>query len=357
MDIKTELSGKLYQKTEKQYSRRKALFFLALSLAVPLVFSLHLSGCTRRAVPPPVAVDPGPSPETAPLEPEEPEVEHLEGLFLVSIGNNPSGRPPSGLKEAAVVFEVPAEGGITRLMAGFNTKVDKIGPVRSARKPLVQIAVGFDTPFAHCGGSDDSFEIIRTNNTKSMDDIYSAGECFWRSNDRSAPDNLYTSTNSLKEGAASRNFGVSNPDFCQAGTLSGTPVLYIAHEFSNSTKYPNLVEYRYQSSSYVRLINKEEHVNDNGESITPAALVFLQVKTTYPKGKAIEIDMDVTGQGKALFFSNGVMCEGTWEKASLKDPIRLNLGKTGVGLKDGMIWVHLVPDLAKVVVSESLDHK
>lgn len=357
MDTKTELPGKLHTKTKEPYSRRRALLLLAVTLGVSLMFSLHLSGCTRRATPPPVAVDPAPGPETPPSEPEAPEVEHLEGLFLVSIGNNPSGRPPSGLKEAAVVFEVPAEGGITRLMAGFSMKVGKIGPVRSARKPLVQLAVGFDTPFAHCGGSDDSFEIIRTNNTKSMDDIYSAGECFWRSNDRSAPDNLYTSTDKLIQGAAKRSFGVSIPDFYQVGTLSGAPALYIAHEFSNSTKYPNLVEYRYQSSSYVRLINGQEHVNDNGESIAPAALVFLQVKTTYPTGKAIEVDMDVTGQGKALFFSNGVMCEGTWEKPSLKDPIRLNVGSNGAGLEEGMIWIHLVPDLAKVVVSESLDHR
>ena len=51
------------------------------------------------------------------------------------------------------------------------------------------------------------------------------------------------------------------------------------------------------------------------------------------------------------------MCEGTWEKPSLKDPIRLNVGSNGAGLEEGMIWIHLVPDLAKVVVSESLDHR
>lgn len=336
-------------------NRKKVMGFAALSLAIFMLFSLYLSGCTRgRNSTGPPSADPGSSLVPDLAEPQEPDEDALEGMFLVSIGNNPSGRPQSGLSEAAVVFEVPAEGGMTRLMAGFDKKVEKIGPVRSARKPLVQIAVGFDIPFAHCGGSEDSFEIIRAHKTKSLDEIYSAGECFWRSNDRSAPDNLYTSITKIEQGASRRGFASFHPEFYATGELQGTPALGVSYAFSNSSKYPNLVEYRYEDSGYIRFINGREHVNDKGESIAPKTLAFLQVYTEYLQGKAIEVGMDVTGKGKALFFSNGVMCEGTWSKPSLKEPIQFHIGDNGEGLEEGLLWIHLVPDLAKIVIRASL---
>jgi hypothetical protein len=91
-------------------------------------------------------------------------------------------------------------------------------------------------------------------------------------------------------------------------------------------------------------------VDEDDEAIAPKALAFLQVKTTYPTGKLIEVDMDVTGEGKALFFSDGVMCQGKWKKPFLAEPLMLYLVEPGTGLSQGMIWIHLVPDLEEVAV-------
>lgn len=339
--------------------RRRTVIGLII-LAVILSVLTMVAGCGRQP-----RETMGPEPAPGALGPEEPgkpgepgqaeepstpEPEMLDGMVFVSIGNNASARPQSGLSKAAVVFEVPAEGGITRLMAGFNTELEKIGPVRSMRKPMVQIAVGFDTPFAHCGGSDDAFEIIRNNKTKSLDDIYSAGECFWRSTDRVAPDNLYTSTAKLVQGASTRGFSLSDADFYPRGVLKGHPAPEVSYAFSEVAGYPNTVKYRYQDGQYYRYINDKQHVDEDDEAIAPKALAFLQVKTTYPTGKLIEVDMDVTGEGKALFFSDGVMCQGKWKKPFLAEPLMLYLVEPGTGLSQGMIWIHLVPDLEEVAV-------
>ncbi len=322
----------------------------AFGFAVITSLCMLLTGCISKKANVPSPVEPGPNSDTQTVDPDEPEDEPLDGLLFVSIGNNPSGRPQSGLSKAKVIFEAPAEGGITRLMAGFDTAVDKIGPVRSLRKPLVQITVGFDTPFAHCGGSDDSFEIIRTHKVKSLCAIYSAGECFWRSDDRVAPDNLYTSTKKIMESTANRDFTVNSLSFYPRGTLSGTPAYCISYNFSSISKYPNQVEYHYENSTYLRLINGQEHLDDSKHVLAPKALVFLQIKTTYPKGKAIEVDMDVTGEGDALFFSDGMMSSGKWKKPSLKAPIEFDIQGADSGLADGLLWIHLVPDLTQVEV-------
>src|SRR5699024_820043 len=52
----------------------------------------------------------------------------------VMVNNHPKARPQSGLSKADIVFEVLAEGKITRFLALFQSeKPDMVGPVRSAR--------------------------------------------------------------------------------------------------------------------------------------------------------------------------------------------------------------------------------
>jgi hypothetical protein len=44
------------------------------------------------------------------------------------------------------------------------------------------------------------------------------------------------------------------------------------------------------------------------------------------------------------------MCQGKWKKPFLAEPLMLYLVEPGTGLSQGMIWIHLVPDLEEVAV-------
>ena len=59
----------------------------------------------------------------------------------------------AGLNDADIVYETEVESGITRLMAVYQdiSKVDKIGSVRSARYPYVDLALGHDAIYIHSG--------------------------------------------------------------------------------------------------------------------------------------------------------------------------------------------------------------
>lgn len=59
----------------------------------------------------------------------------------------------TGLNQADVIFESEVEGGITRLLAVYQdiTDLDKVGTVRSARYHFVEIALGLDAVYCHCG--------------------------------------------------------------------------------------------------------------------------------------------------------------------------------------------------------------
>lgn len=59
----------------------------------------------------------------------------------------------TGLSDADIIYETEVEGGITRLMAVYQdiTDLDKIGTVRSARYPYVDLALGHNAVYIHCG--------------------------------------------------------------------------------------------------------------------------------------------------------------------------------------------------------------
>lgn len=59
----------------------------------------------------------------------------------------------TGLSYADIIYETEVEGGITRLMAVYQdiSDLDKIGTVRSARYPYVDLALGHNAVYVHCG--------------------------------------------------------------------------------------------------------------------------------------------------------------------------------------------------------------
>lgn len=72
----------------------------------------------------------------------------------VMINNvNVAQKVQTGLSKADIVYETEVEGGITRLMAVYQniTEVEKLGSVRSARYPYVDLALGHNAIYVHCG--------------------------------------------------------------------------------------------------------------------------------------------------------------------------------------------------------------
>lgn len=59
----------------------------------------------------------------------------------------------TGLSNADIIYETEAEGGVTRLLAVYQdiSDLDKIGTVRSARYQHIELAMGHDAIYVHCG--------------------------------------------------------------------------------------------------------------------------------------------------------------------------------------------------------------
>lgn len=73
--------------------------------------------------------------------------------IAVMIPNNSPALPQYGLSKAAIIYEAPVEGRITRLMAVFEDfdDLDRIGPVRSSRDYFVYVAMGYEALYCNWG--------------------------------------------------------------------------------------------------------------------------------------------------------------------------------------------------------------
>src|SRR5699024_9560113 len=95
--------------------------------------------------------------------------------------NSANARPQSALDQADIVYEVLAEGGITRFAAIFQSQSPKVvGPIRSARPYLVEFGDAYDALIAHSGWSQAAMNMLAERNLPHFDEIYGDGAYFWR---------------------------------------------------------------------------------------------------------------------------------------------------------------------------------
>ncbi|WP_082112183.1 DUF3048 N-terminal domain-containing protein [Paenibacillus sp. DMB20] len=196
---------------------RKSAWRTGLASIAAVTLLLSACGGKEKAVPveTPEVQAPVESPvETPPVKETAAFTAPLTGMPLkeassrrplsVMINNAPAARPQSGLSKADIVYEVLAEGGITRLIAIYQsqTGIEKIGPIRSIRPYLINIGESYGGVLVHAGGSPEAYSIIKKQGKQDMDEIGNAGAYFWRTKDRKAPHNLYSSDEKLREGAA-----------------------------------------------------------------------------------------------------------------------------------------------------------
>jgi len=285
-------------------------------------------------------------PYYAPLTGEGSLVEINERILAVMINNHGKARPQSGLDQADMVYEVLAEGNITRLIGIFQSKSPEvIGPVRSLRPYLIDIATGFDAVFAHAGGSPEALSIARNKGLAHLDEIYNAGSSFYRVNFRKAPHNLYTSDELLRKGAEKRNYSkeskiptlkFKDPNEEMVGIDAG----WIDIEYHSS--YQVSYEYNPETGLYTRYVRGEPHIDMETEKpLTTTNLFVIETKhsTLDDVGRR---EIDVMTEGKGYLFQKGKMVQVDWKRVD--GVIRPMLNGEEIGLYPGVTWVNIIPD-------------
>ncbi len=104
----------------------------------------------------------------------------------VMVNNVQDALPQYGVAKADVIFEIPVEGDVTRLMALYAdyTTVPQICAVRSCRYYFPALSQGFDAFYVNWGIDDSISDYLEALNLDQYDGIANAGGLFGRDQDR-----------------------------------------------------------------------------------------------------------------------------------------------------------------------------
>lgn len=268
-------------------------------------------------------------------------------VTAIMIENSPDARPQSGLKQAQVVYEAIAEGGITRFLCLYQqSKPQLIGPVRSLRMYYLDWAAPYQASIVHVGGSYYSLQEVRNGNYRNIDIEYHGGAS-WRASDRYAPHNVYTSFDKLD--ALNNSLGYTKSDvtsFARAdGKTAATQNATAIDITVSSALYNSHYTYDAATNTYARSQGGAAHTDREQGQITPSVIVALHVNMAKVMEDGYREDITTTGSGKATVFQNGTATEATWSKADRMSPLALT-GADGkaLTLSRGQTWLVAVPN-------------
>lgn len=272
-------------------------------------------------------------------------------IVMVMLNNHPKARPQTGLNRADIVFEVLAEGEITRFAAFYHSEtMGTIGPVRSARPYYLDLAEGFHAVVAHAGGSPAAKERFDQPGYPHLDGISAGESYFWREDFRQAPHNLYTSMEKLLQGAKDNGWADHEhvPQLLFSATDEDIAVDEAAHQIDIIYGPLYDIGYTYDAAAerYTRFTQGEEQIDrETNTSLTMENILVIEAphRVVDDQGRR---EIELTGSGEGWLFQKGSMREIEWRyEEGFPRPYA---DGQELLLVPGKTWVNVVPKETEV---------
>lgn len=322
--------------------------------------------------PSPSESEPEPSPApTGPANPLTGEAMNDEDQVkarpvAVMLNNITAALPQQGNSGADIIYEVVAEGGITRMLGVFQSLdgVDIIGSVRSSRPYFVELAMGLDAVYVHAGGSEDAYSCMASWGADHMDGVrgvYSGNGLFWRSRNRIAgksyasEHSLITSGESIQKYLADSGFRLEHDadwtspmSFIEDGTPEGgsdANTVLVSHYGNKATLF------RYDEASKKYLVEEYggAYIDGNtGEQIAVTNVLALRARMADMRDGYGHVSVSLD-KGDGWFACGGKSIPITWKKGAYSEALTYYTedGKPLV-LGQGKTYVNVIPSTAEV---------
>ncbi len=276
----------------------------------------------------------------------------------VVINNIKDCLPQYGISKADIYYEFETEGYITRCLAIYSdvSQVATIGPVRSARSYFNNVAVAYDAPLIHCGGSDAALKGLYDDTSKIPDwqhiDQRFNGSYFFRDTERRSQGyayehTLFTTGEMLVKGLTKKEYNtVSTLDvglqFADAVSLSGENAEKVVVTFPGNKT--TTMTYEEATGLYTMSQYGGTTVDAyNGEEMTFKNVIALYTEHWKKKDSNYSRSYyDLFGEGDGYLAIDGVIVPIRWSRESLEKPfvytladgtpITLAAGKTYIGV-------------------------
>lgn len=336
----------------------KKLLFVILAALV------GLSACNKAEEQPSPDRKPGMA-EKSRIEKNSFPVSPLTGLkaqqtdqrpIAVVINNHIKARPQSGLTKADVVYEMLAEGNVTRFLAIFQSqKPTIVGPVRSAREYFVDLSKGYNALFICHGWSPSAKKKLEAGEADYLNGLFYDGTLFKRDSTRKAPHNSYISFENIEKGALEKQFSFAEkveplPFFAaaesegsQKDSASNVYVQYSKDDAYNALyKYDSSMGKYIRSSGGVQTEDRETH-----QPVTMDNLFIAEMKHQVIDNSGRR-EIDLISGGKGLLFQKGSYRKVEWKNHNGR--ILPYLNNKIVPFVPGKTWISIVPSLEKDIL-------
>jgi len=270
--------------------------------------------------------------------------------IAVMLDNHKTARWQAGVSEAEIVYEILAEGTITRYMALFlENEPIRIGPVRSARPYFINKALEYDAVYTHCGGSEQAFADIKALGVADVDEIRNSGGSFYRyyETGKKGEHTLYTDISKIRDAQKMHKyrtdvkfepfkFNIEDTDLELGSVVNDIWIDY---------KLKNITEYKYDANTklYTRYKDGEMHIDENNKKPIVAKNIIVQRADTNTIDSYGRYSVKLVGKGKGYYVTNGKFIEVTWEKSSrTAKTIYKDLNGNEIKLNPGKTWIQVI---------------
>lgn len=231
----------------------------------------------------------------------------------------------TGLSKADVIYETETEGGITRLMAVYQdiSSLERIGNIRSARYAYVDLALGHNAVYIHCG-QDPTYCAPHLKNIDDMsvdgkfDKKSADGAQRYQNGTKGDEHKLYVWAGDLWSSINKKfNTTMTNAPLWQDFTdekltLEDGSATSVSIPFPAST-----TKFTYDSSTglYTRMTGSKEHTDYYTKEKTKVKNVFILLTSMTNYSDGIHRKISLEG-GKGYYITNGTVQEIKWSKGA-----------------------------------------
>ena len=300
---------------------------------------------TEPTEPPPV--------DTNPLTGEALEEVTENRPYAIMINNTAKAVPQCGISQADILYEIIAEGSVTRFLAIFEdlSDVNVIGPVRSVRPYFYQMAKHYGAILSSAGGSDEAISIIKKAKYNYLNGIAGAGSAFyrdeWRKSNRGYEHSLMTTGEKLMNAADKAGYETSMADvdygfhFTGEAMTAGEAANELTIWFYKNGKKTTMT-FDGSTGQYVMSQHGATSVDANDDSPISFRNVVVLEADSYVKDKKGHLEVQTTGTGKGFFARDGRVIPITWSRESSSaqyvytdesgNPVSFGIGKTYIAI-------------------------
>ncbi|MFE0514705.1 DUF3048 domain-containing protein, partial [Streptomyces sp. NPDC058964] len=266
-------------------------------------------------------------------------------VLAVKIDNVPAARPQAGLDSADVVYAEQVEGGLSRLMAVYASKLPQVvGPVRSARESDLELLRQFDRPvLAFSGAQHKLLPLIDKAPLRPQTPDENA-DAFSRGTERQAPHNLYLHPHRLIASAPGAAALTTGFHYGAAPTGGRT-------ETTRTVRYPSArFTFTWSADRHRWLVAMDGTPAEtaDGQPVAPATVVVQYVtvrESAYHDVLGNNTPYTETvGSGKAEVLRDGRAFDATWTRGAAPGGTEFTSADGApVNFAKGQVWVVFAP--------------